>query len=391
MSKLRFKGFLSTWQEINLGKFGSFFKGNSYGRDHISAAGENLILYGDLFTLYFGRIDRVINHTESVFDNAVYGEPGDLLFPGSTTVDALSLISPSALTKKSLLGGDVIAYRSKKISAIFLAFLILGRYRQEFAKKAQGTTIIHMYAKSLSEIPIMVPIDIQEQEKIGSFLSAIDRLIEKQKEKVKRIKFLKKGYLQKMFPVPGENVPKVSFNNLKGKWTERKVSDLFKITRGNVLAVSQVSHFKTEEKPFPVYSSQTSNNGLLGYFKDFLFEDAITWTTDGANAGTVKYRQGKFYSTNVNGVLLSEEGYANLAIAETLNKQTPRYVSHVGNPKLMNNVMGLIKIKIPESVNELNKISIFLTVIDNLIENEESAIERYKSLKKGYLQKIFAD
>jgi type I restriction enzyme S subunit len=186
-------------------------------------------------------------------------------------------------------------------------------------------------------------------------------------------------------------VPKVSFNNLKGKWTERKVSDLFKITRGNVLAVSQVSHFKTEEKPFPVYSSQTSNNGLLGYFKDFLFEDAITWTTDGANAGTVKYRQGKFYSTNVNGVLLSEEGYANLAIAETLNKQTPRYVSHVGNPKLMNNVMGLIKIKIPESVNELNKISIFLTVIDNLIENEESAIERYKSLKKGYLQKIFAD
>jgi type I restriction enzyme S subunit len=90
-------------------------------------------------------------------------------------------------------------------------------------------------------------------------------------------------------------------------------------------------------------------------------------------------------------VLLSEEGYANLAIAETLNKQTPRYVSHVGNPKLMNNVMGLIKIKIPESVNELNKISIFLTVIDNLIENEESAIERYKSLKKGYLQKIFAD
>ena len=199
MPKLRFKGFSSTWQEINLGKFGSFFKGKSYGRDDISASGENLILYGDLFTLYSGTIEKVINHTESVFDNAVYGEPGDLLFPGSTTVDALSLISPSALMKKSLLGGDVIAYRSKKLSATFLAFLILGRYRQDFAKKAQGTTIVHMYASSLSEIPIMVPIDKQEQEKIGSFLSAIDRLVEKEESAIERYESLKKGYLQKIF------------------------------------------------------------------------------------------------------------------------------------------------------------------------------------------------
>lgn len=197
--EIRFKGFSGGWQEINLGKHGSFFKGNSYGRDNISESGENLILYGDLFTLYSGRIEKVINHTESVFDNTVYGEPGDLLFPGSTTVDALSLISPSALMKKSLLGGDVIAYRSKKLSAIFLAFLILGRYRQDFAKKAQGTTIVHMYASSLSEIPIMVPIDKQEQEQIGSFLSAIDRLIEKEESAIERYESLKKGYLQKIF------------------------------------------------------------------------------------------------------------------------------------------------------------------------------------------------
>jgi restriction endonuclease S subunit len=56
-----------------------------------------------------------------------------------------------------------------------------------------------MYASPLSEIPIMVPIDKQEQEKIGSFLSAIDRLVEKEESAIERYESLKKGYLQKIF------------------------------------------------------------------------------------------------------------------------------------------------------------------------------------------------
>lgn len=89
------------------------------------------------------------------------------------------------------------------------------------------------------------------------------------------------------------------------------VSQLFKVTRGYVLAATQTETEKTDEKPYPVYSSQTKDKGLMGYYKDYLYEDAITWTTDGANAGTVNYRAGKFYCTNVCGVLLSNEVKAN--------------------------------------------------------------------------------
>ncbi len=73
-----------------------------------------------------------------------------------------------------------------------------------------------------------------------------------------------------------------------------------------MLAAPLTSGIKTAEKPYPVYSSQTKEKGLMGYYKDYLFEDAITWTTDGANAGTVNYRAGKFYCTNVCGVLLQD-------------------------------------------------------------------------------------
>jgi len=141
--------------------------------------------------------------------------------------------------------------------------------------------------------------------------------------------------------------------------------------------------------PYPVYSSQTKNNGLMGYYTDYLFDTAITWTTDGANAGTVNYRDGKFYSTNVNGVLLSEKGFTNKAIAEVLNKEAWKWVSHVGNPKLMNNVMGEITLTIPASIEEQNEISAFFEQIDETINLHQCKLDLLKEQKKGLLQKMF--
>lgn len=150
-------------------------------------------------------------------------------------------------------------------------------------------------------------------------------------------------------------------------WEQRKVSELFKVTRGYVLAATLTEPAKTDEMPYPVYSSQTKDNGLMGYYKDYLYEDAITWTTDGANAGTVNYRAGKFYCTNVCGVLLSNEVTANQMIAEALNNVAKGYVSYVGNPKLMNNVMADIEIMIPTHVEEREKLSVFFRNLDTLI------------------------
>ena len=141
--------------------------------------------------------------------------------------------------------------------------------------------------------------------------------------------------------------------------------------------------------PYPVYSSQTKDNGLMGYYKDYLYEDAITWTTDGANAGTVNYRAGKFYCTNVCGVLLSNEVTANQMIAEALNNVAKGYVSYVGNPKLMNNVMADIEIMIPTHAEEREKLSVFFRNLDNLItlhQREFAFLCKEKSKKFRYIK-----
>ena len=186
-----------------------------------------------------------------------------------------------------------------------------------------------------------------------------------------------------------KQTPQVRFKGYTDTWEQRKVSDMFNVTRGYVLAATLTAENKTEEMTYPVYSSQTKDNGLMGYYKDYLYEDAITWTTDGANAGTVNYRDGKFYCTNVCGVLLSNKIMASKMVAEALNNVAKEYVSYVGNPKLMNNVMADIKILIPTSPLEQEKISKFFEQLDNLITLHQRKYDKLLNLKKAMLEKMF--
>ena len=139
-----------------------------------------------------------------------------------------------------------------------------------------------------------------------------------------------------------------------------------------MLAANITDGNKSGDNPYPVYSSQTKDNGLMGYYKDYLYENAITWTTDGANAGTVNYRDEKFYCTNVCGVLLGDKVTPNQMLAEAINNVAKSYVSYVGNPKLMNNVMAEICIWLPSEDTERKAISSFVYSLDYLITLHQS-------------------
>lgn len=184
-----------------------------------------------------------------------------------------------------------------------------------------------------------------------------------------------------------EKYPKLRFQGFTIPWTEIEIGKAFQVTRGYVLPATVVRQDASEEYIYPVYSSQTKDNGLMGYYNDYLYENAITWTTDGANAGTVHYRSGKFYCTNVCGVLLSDEGNANRCVAEILGSVSKKYVSYVGNPKLMNNVMSEIKIYVP-TIAEQKKIDDFISVIDHRIEKQHELIEYLKKYKRGVVKTL---
>ena len=79
------------------------------------------------------------------------------------------------------------------------------------------------------------------------------------------------------------------------------IGDICRISRGRVMSKD---YLRDNAGEYPVYSSQTVNNGMLGQINTFDYDgEYLTWTTDGANAGSVFYRTGKFSITNVCGLL----------------------------------------------------------------------------------------
>lgn len=285
--------------------------------------------------------------------------------------------------------GDFWVLQPKNADSSFLFRLIQSRQFDEVTNQSTGTKMPRADWKLVSKTEFFIPSTIDEQATLGNYFEKLDHLITLHQRKSELLKEIKNTLLSKLFPKNGEVVPEFRFDRFTEAWEQRKVSELFRVTRGYVLAVTQTETERTDENPYPVYSSQTKDKGLMGYYKDYLYEDAITWTTDGANAGTVNYRAGKFYCTNVCGVLLSNEIKANQMIAEALNNVAKGYVSYVGNPKLMNNVMADIVIQIPTQAEERELLSSFFDNIDNLITLHQRKVEQLKILKNTMLDKLF--
>ena len=240
--------------------------------------------------------------------------------------------------------------------------------QKQFERLSVGFKVYGVNRNSIKNIVVSFPSNIKEQQRIAKILAKWDEAIGLQERLIEKLEIQKKGLMKKLL------MPKKD-------WKENRIKNIFTITRGQVLSTDNCNN----SYKYPVYSSQTQNDGLMGYYKDYLYENAITWTTDGANAGEVKYRNGKFYCTNVCGVLLNTEGYANECFAYLLNSVAKKYVSFVGNPKLMNNVMGEIKISYPPIITQQKISNIYSKLLEN-IKLHSQKLELFKKQRKALMQ-----
>ena len=180
---------------------------------------------------------------------------------------------------------------------------------------------------------------------------------------------------------------KLKDNKFPEGWTKNIIANLFFLGRGRVISEKEIVN---NEGTYSVFSSQTSNKGELGKITSYDFEgEYITWTTDGANAGTVFYRSGRFNCTNVCGTLKarSENIYVKF-FAYLLSTQAKKYVSYIGNPKLMNNTVAKILLFFPSFLPEQQKIAEILETVDETIEKTDAVIEKYKRIKRGLMQNL---
>ena len=134
------------------------------------------VLYGELYTRYDSVINCIVNKTNK---EGTAIRKNDILFPQSTTVDALSLISPACMNEESGQTAGVFVIRPfNEIDGNFVCYYTKGNFNQRYklSTKAQGLTIVHLYYQSIKDETIFLP-NLREQKNISELFVKLDNLI----------------------------------------------------------------------------------------------------------------------------------------------------------------------------------------------------------------------
>ena len=371
---LRFPEFQGEWEEERLADIADLYKGTSISKDQLSDDGEPCILYGELYTKYKSEtIREVISKTNIDNTKLVRSKANDVIIPcsGETAEDIAT--ARCVLNGNILLGGDLNIIRLHGYDGTFMSYQLNGKRKYDIAKVAQGVSVVHLYGEHLKGVKTINPC-LTEQKKIASLLTLLDKRIATQNKIIEDLKKLKYAISKKLL--------------CNDKWTTYKIQDIAEIGRGRVISSIEIDRQK--HPLYPVYSSQTSNDGIMGYLDNYMFDgEYITWTTDGANAGTVFYRKGKFNCTNVCGTLKIQPRFDCYFVSLVLQQATQKYVSsNLANPKLMNNTMASIKIRMP-NIETQKQLSEVFQALDGCLFIHQRTCEMYLKEKQYLLRQMF--
>ena len=199
--EIRLDGFEGEGDVQTLKELASFSNGNGYTKNDLVNSGEEIILYGRLYTNYQTVISKVNTFVTTVKANAVISKGGEVIVPASG--ESAEDISRASVVDKSgvILGGDlnIIYPDENKVDSIFLALTISnGSQQKELIKRAQGKSVVHLRNNDLEKVVLHYP-SMEEQQAIGSYFSNLDQLITSYQEKITQLETLKKKLLQDMF------------------------------------------------------------------------------------------------------------------------------------------------------------------------------------------------
>ena len=216
---------------------------------------------------------------------------------------------------------------------------------------------------------------LPEQRKIADFLNLIVKRIEIQNKIISKYETLIKGIREKIA-------------NSDWKWI--KLDELIKngvviLNRGNIIP----KHAKSDLYQYPVYSSSTQNNGLMGYNDSYMFDkELITWSIDGG--GNFFYRnKHKFSVTNVCGIMqVDESAYLYRFIAEMLTYQHSKMKFDYQSKAHPSVISTLYSLPVVPLAMQSTYCQLFIAT-DKIISTEKTYLSKLKEQKNYLLSKMF--
>lgn len=394
--QLRFKGCTDPWEQRKLGEITISFDSQRVPLESSTRQSGSYPYYGAT-----GVIDSVNDY---IFD-------GEYVLLAEDGANIVTRTSPIAyLTHgKFWLNNHAHIMKVREGSDYFLLSLL---EKIDYSKFNSGTAQPKLNSKTVSGLNVMIP-TAQEQMHIAALLRSLDKAIALHQRKLAKLKELKQGYLQKMFPKNGSKFPQLRFAGFADAWEQRELGDITEYIKGyafkskdyqndgyRIIRVSDLGKDNIRVLNDPIFVSEEVAKQQIRYS---IKANEIIITTVGSKAEMKESAVGRpiivkeslGYLLNQNLVkVYGKSKFNNYFIySQLLQTRYTNYISMIerGNANQANiaiNDLWSYQLLTP-MYEEQKKIGLFFQQLDNLITLHQRKLEKLQELKKGYLQKMF--
>ena len=245
----------------------------------------------------------------------------------------------------------------------------------------------------LKKLPIKLPADDMEQEKIAKTLTSLDNTLQLHERKCEELALIKKALLQKLFPKNDEVAPEVRYKNFNDAWEQRKLGEVATFINGRAYKqnelldsgkykVLRVGNFYTND------SWYYSNLELAD--KYYIDEGDLVYTWSATFGPHIWNGEKVIYHYHIWKIELSK----------FLDRDFTLQILEADKAKLLANTNGSTMIHVTKkdmeskvislpSIEEQKKIGSYLMKFDSLITLHHRKLEKLKQLKKFLLQNMF--
>lgn len=221
---LRFKGFSDDWEQRKLNDIGNFYYGKSAPKWSVTNnGGIPCIRYGELYTKYSTKIDKILSFTSIDKDKLKFSSGHEVLIPrvGEEPLDFAK--HASWLSVPNVAIGEMITVFNTKEDPLFIANYLRAKYIVKFAKFVEGGNVSNLYFDRYKYTNIFIPTK-KEERSVSKLIYKINKLISLQQRKLNDLEQIKQALEDYIFPDNNEN-RKLIFN--KNKWKHKKIKDIF--------------------------------------------------------------------------------------------------------------------------------------------------------------------
>ncbi len=400
--RLRFKGFMETWEEKTLNDVSEIFE---YG---LNAQAVN-----------FDGVHKYIRITD------IDDESRQFLQENVTSPDVdFSKADNYKLQKGDLLFartgasvGKSYLYNENDGLVYFAGFLIRAKLKKEFDAQFifQNTLTNHfnrfvtltsqrsgqpgINSKEYSKFEFLAP-SLPEQTHLGLFFRRLDNQIAESRAVLEKSRQLKKAMLAKMFPANGEKIPKIRFKGFEGEWEEKMLGENANFTKGCGYSKSDLT-----EDGFPIIlygRLYTQYENIIEDVDTFVSYDDSALKSQGnevimpASGETAEdivrasavYQRGVILGGDLNVITPNKEISSTFLALTLTNGRNRQELAKKAQGKsvvhLRNDDLKSCKILFP-SLAEQTQIGNFFRQLDETIALQSAEVEKLNQLKKGLL------